>query len=225
MACFPDFLSQKVGNARICAAVALLASVGSDLLANPDELFGRPDCKISKDQRKIKVGRIDLLIDGVSTGVYLKRYNAFSARYRIGSLVLSSGAVKSVRGAEILSRAGISTATPLASIERRSWGILNSSFFLSKEIIRGKTADAYWRENLTPIRGAEGFRHRRRFLKALASLFVGLHEHGIYHNDLKDVNILVHDGSSGEHFALLDLEGVRHCWYLSRRRRVKAWFS
>jgi len=158
-------------------------------------------------------------------GVYLKRYNAFSARYRIGSLVLSSGAVKSVRGAEILSRAGISTATPLASIERRSWGILNSSFFLSKEIIRGKTADAYWRENLTPIRGAEGFRHRRRFLKALASLFVGLHEHGIYHNDLKDANILVHDGSSGEHFALLDLEGVRHCWYLSRRRRVKTWFS
>lgn len=218
---FPEFGCQRLGKSRIWADSSLLASVDPEILADPDQLFGRTDCKLFKDEQKVKVGRVILDINGVSTGVYLKRYNSFSLRYRVASLVAVSRALKSFRGTEILSRAGISTATPLAVIEFRSVGMLDSSFFLSREVPLAKTVDAYWRENLTPLAGVEGFRSRRKFLAALAALVVDLHERRIYHNDLKDANILVKDCSSGVCFSLLDVEGVRRCWYLSRRRRVK----
>jgi serine/threonine protein kinase len=218
---FPEFGCQRLGKSRIWADSSLLASVDPEILADPDQLFGRTDCKLFKDEQKVKVGRVVLDINGVSTGVYLKRYNSFSLRYRVASLVVVSRALKSFRGTEILSRAGISTATPLAVIEFRSGGMLDSSFFLSREVPLAKTVDAYWRENLTPLAGVERFRSRRKFLAALAALVVDLHERRIYHNDLKDANILVKDSSSGVRFSLLDVEGVRRCWYLSRRRRVK----
>jgi serine/threonine protein kinase len=218
----PEFVSQKLGKSRIWADSGLLASVGSELLANPDQLFGRTECQVIKDQRKTKVVRLTLKIGRAPVGVYLKRYNAFSVRYRVASLITASGALKSLRGAEILSNAGISTGKPLAAIELRSWGMLESSFFLTAEIVRGKTADAYWRENLMPLNGVEAFRQRRRFLKNLAKLFSHLHRSCIYHNDLKDANILVDANPPGdEGFFLLDLEGVRLCRYVNRRRRVK----
>lgn len=194
-----------------------------DLLANPDSLFALPQCQIIKDQRKIKVGRLQLEIGGKVVRVYLKRYNAFSWRYRLGSLFIPSGASRSWEGASILLSAGFRTGRPIAAVECRSWCMLDKSFYLSEEIPGGKTADAYWQEALAPVSGPEGFRRRRRFLENLAKLFRSLHALNIYHNDLKDANILVCSGDSepAEAFYLLDLEGIRSYRYLSRRRQVK----
>jgi len=140
-----------------------------DLLADPDLLFSLPGCKIVKDQRKIKVGRARLEIDGKPKGIYIK------------------------------------------------------SFYLSEEIQGGRTADTYWREELTPLGGREGFLRRRNFLRDLAWLFRSLHAEDIYHNDLKDANILVSHSNQHreERFYLLDLEGIRSYRYLDRRRRIK----
>src|SRR5204863_3184173 len=56
----------------------------------------------------------------------------------------------------------------------------------------------------------------------LAQIFHNLHSHGIYHNDLKDANILAVDRSEGTvRFFLLDLEGVKRYAPLSEKRRVK----
>ena len=222
MSLFPEFVFQKQGKSAIWAEPRLLENLSLEVMANPDLLLARADCTVIKDQPKIKIGRINIELDGIVTGVYIKRYNAFSTRYRIASLIFRSGAVKSLRGAAILSHAGISTGVPLAGVEVRSRRMLDSSFFLSKEIVLGKTVDRYWRENLAPIRGTKGFRYRRSFLKNLANLFSQLHQRGIYHNDLKDANILVAASALGdERFFLLDLEGVRRCWYIPKRRCVK----
>lgn len=122
----------------------------------------------------------------------------------------------------ILTRAGIPVGRPLAAVEARRWAMLAKSFFVTEEILCGKTADSYWREELKPLTGSHGFKRRRKFLAALAALFRQLHNRCIYHNDLKDANILVKgDSPDGESFYLLDLEGVRACCYLSRRRRLK----
>jgi hypothetical protein len=192
------------------------------LLADLDRLFERPDCVLVKDQKKIKVGRVPLETSETKIGVYIKRYNAFSWRYRIQSYFSHSGASRALRGAAILWEAQIKTAKPLAAVEVRHWGMLNKSFYLSEEITAAKTADAYWRENLKTARGVTGFHARRRFLTDLSRLFRRLHGERIYHNDLKDFNILVREDESGnEEFFVLDLEGVRRCCYLSMRRRIK----
>jgi len=192
------------------------------MLADPDRVFSLPECQIIKDQRKIKVARIKLTIRGETKTVYLKRYNAFSWRYRLGSLFLPSGASRSLKGAAILAQLGVRTPRPLAAVESRSWGMLTKSFFLSEEIEGGKTADSYWRDRLSSCLGSSGARHRRRFLKRLGGLFALLHRKRVYHNDLKDANIIVSAADhEGENFFLLDLDGIRICRPLTTRRRVK----
>lgn len=192
-------------------------------LADADRLFDLPACQIIKDQRKIKVGRIRLPVNGRDLVLYLKRYNSFSLGFKLLSAFFQSGALRALQGAAILQRARIATARPMAGVEKRKTGVLLKSFFLSEEIAGGKTVDAYWIEDLQGKTGADGFRRRRRFIERLADIFYSLHAEGIYHNDLKDANILaVGSPEDGDCLLfLLDLEGVRTCEHLSERRRIK----
>jgi tRNA A-37 threonylcarbamoyl transferase component Bud32 len=218
-----EFVLERRGSLSLHVVRTLTQDLVRNLAPDPDHFFDLPGCEIIKDQKKIKVARVKIEIQGDVKTVYLKRYNAFSWRYRFGSLFQSSGALKSLNGAAILSESGIPTARPLAAVDSRSWGMLNRSFFLSEEIENGKTADAYWREELLTIKGKEGTRRRKRFLQGIGELFRCLHQQNVYHNDLKDANILVRPdfSTAGEHFYLLDLEGIRRYRKLNRRRQTK----
>jgi tRNA A-37 threonylcarbamoyl transferase component Bud32 len=218
-----DFVLERRGSLSIHVARTLVQGLIPDIVADPDHFFDLPECEIIKDQKKIKVARIKIEIEGAEKTVYVKRYNAFSWRYRFVSVFQSSGAIRSLNGAAILTASGIRTPRPLAAVESRSWGMLKKSFFLSEEIAGAKTADAYWKEELVTQRGQEGMRSRQRFLRGMGELFRSLHRRDVYHNDLKDANILVRPdfGGGAEHFYLLDLEGIRRYRKLNRRRRIK----
>ena len=218
-----EFVLERRGSLSMHVLGTLIQDLLSNMEPDPDHFFDLPGCEIIKDQKKIKVARVKIKIQGDLRTIYLKRYNAFSWRYRFGSLFQASGALRSLRGAAILSESGIRTARPLAAVDSRSWGMLNRSFFLSEEIENGKTVDAYWREELLTIKGKEGMRRRYRFLRRMGELFHCLHNQEVYHNDLKDANILVCRDSSGgaEHLYLLDLEGIRRYRKLNRRRQIK----
>ena len=194
-----------------------------DRLADADSFFADSGCHIVKDQRKIKVGRLTVAIAGQPRTLYVKRYNTFSLRYKLLSRFTQSGAFRALQGAAILRTAGIPSAPPLAAVEHRSDGVLSKSFFISHEIGGGKTADAYWRDELVGALGRVGFKSRRRFLAKLAALFASLHGQQIYHNDLKDANILVAGNESEKdvQLFLLDLEGIKRYRSLSLKRRVK----
>ena len=214
---------ERRGSLSLHVVRTLTKDLMRNLAPDPDHFFDLPGCEIIKDQKKIKVARVKIEIHGDMKTVYLKRYNAFSWRYKFGSLFQSSGALKSLNGAAILAESGIRTARPLAAVDSRSWGMLNRSFFLSEEIENGKTADAYWREELLTAKGKEGTQRRKRFLQGIGELFRCLHQQNVYHNDLKDANILVQPefSTGGEHFYLLDLEGIRRYRRLNRRRQTK----
>ena len=83
--------------------------------------------------------------------------------------------------------------------------------------------DSLWRDTLSSQSTPDGIRSRRAFLTTLGSLFHTLHSHGVYHNDLKDANILAAPSTGSERIALflLDLEGVRQYRALSESRRIK----
>jgi serine/threonine protein kinase len=220
---YPEFVSAQHGTASMWLKRELASPSMVELMAEPDRLLERSNCVIIKDQRKIKVGRVPLQWDGQKIVVYIKRYNAFSLRYRLQSMVACSGAQKSLRGAAILSAVGVPTARPVAAIEHHRGGLLLQSFYVSEEIADGKTVDAYWKEKLATLPARLGAQRRRRFLQELAGLFSRLHDRDVYHNDLKDANILIapRSGAPEESFFLLDLEGVRRGARLSRSRRVK----
>jgi hypothetical protein len=217
-----DYVLRSSGAQRIWLDRRLAETDLVSVLRNPDALLQQPGCEIIKDQRKVKIGRVSVMLDGREAIIYVKRYNVFSWGYRIRSLFLRSESMAALNGAAVLGRAKIAAVRPLAAVESRRCGSLEESFFVSEEIEGAATIDAYWKNQLAHIAGHEGYRHRRNFLSALARLLGGLHRQRIYHNDLKDANILVSAAQPGdEKFFLLDLEGVRRCWYVSRRRRVK----
>ena len=193
------------------------------MLADPDRLFSLPGAELVKDQRKIKVARISGGLAGNAANVYLKRYNAFSWRYRLFSIFLASAARRAWRGASILIENGFQTGRPVAAVECRRWGMLTKSFYVSQEIASAKAVDRCWIEELSRDRGVEGRRLRRELIGSLAALFRRLHQARIYHNDLKDANILARpaDRYTDRSFFLLDLEGIRRVSRLSRRRRIK----
>lgn len=223
MKTLPDHIHLKNGSSSLWISRSLDAQSALRLFSDPDTLFAHPQCKLIKDQKKIKVGRVPMELGNSSSHIYLKRYNAFSWRYRFVSLLVSSAALRSWSGAGILTGADIRTGKPLAAVECRSWGMLTKSFYIAEEIPGGSTVDVHWRDELRDMKGAQGFRQRRFFLEALASLFRSLHEMGIYHNDLKGANIFVcrvKDIRKGS-FYLLDLERIRRFRYLSERRRIK----
>jgi len=220
---FPDFIQYKSGNAAIWIDRRFADKHFIDRLADADTLFAEPLASVVKDQKKIKVGRIKLQVAGAAHSLYIKRYNAFSLRYKLVSPLMRSGAFRALEGAAILRAADIPIAAPIAAVENRRRGALIKSFFLSEEIVGGKTIDAYWRDELMKVVGREGRMSRRRFLDELAGLFALLHGRDIYHNDLKDANILAvadHSNLSLRLF-LLDLEGVRRYKSLGPARRVK----
>ena len=218
---FPEFIREIRGHTSIWIERKLVGSTLVNRLADPDRLLADRACEIIKDQKKITVGRI--ILEGVSVpcAIYVKRYNVFSLRHRLVSPFIMSGALRALHGATVLRRCNIPSAVPLAAVERRYWGVLTKSFFISEEITGGKTVDAYWRDDLQFLPGAAGVRQRRDFLVRLGRLFQMLHGHEIYHNDLKDANILVAPKQQATAFFLLDLEGVRQYVRLSKKRRLK----
>jgi hypothetical protein len=220
---YPNFVLHRSGGCKIWFDSNYADPAVVALLKNPDGLFDLPTCEVIKDQRKIRVARVVLDLGGARRCIYVKRYNTFSLRHRLASIFTPSGGIKSLRGAAILIRNGIATAKPIAAVEERIWGAVTRSFFLSEEIQGGVTVDSLWRETLSFQPTQEGVRCRRAFLTTLGSLFYALHSHGVYHNDLKDANILAAASTDSQRVALflLDLEGVRQYRAVSESRRIK----
>jgi hypothetical protein len=210
------------------APVVIFYSIGpsglDEVLRSRPDPFTQPQCRLIKGERKIKVGFMPMRIGGMIKTVYIKQHNALTIGHRMASLFLRSAAMRSLKGAVTLLQEGVATAKPVAAVEyRRRCGILIKSLYVSEEIAGAKTIADYWREDLLALKGIEGCLKRRAVLKKLARLFKSLHERRIYHDDLKAANILVLDKgpSTDEVLNLIDLQGVRKCFYLSRRRRIK----
>lgn len=220
----PEFNFETRDGARMWISPAYGDAQFADSLSDPDRLLSDTGCHVIKDEKKMKVGHLTVNIGGTPRSLYIKRYNAFSLRYALVSSVVKSGALRSLRGALALCKAGIPSVTPVAAVENRRCGIVYKSFFISEEILDAKTADAYWKENLQKLKGREGFNRRRAFLRQLAGVFQQLHAQQIDHGDLKDANILVLADPDGRSFRLflLDLERVRRYSRLSQRRQVKS---
>ena len=219
----PNFIFYRRDGARIWVDQNFANPSFVDSLAHADRWFDDPSCQIIKSEEKVRIGRLTVKIADDEHSIYLKQFNPVSLRRWLGSFFGRSRAFSALRGSLILSAARVSIAEPFAAVEWRAWGALTKSFFVTREVVGGKTTDAFWLQELRSLRGRKGFARRRTFLAGLAELFRSLHAQHVYHNDLKDANILAVAKSAGDAvaFFLLDLEGVKRYSRLSEKRRVK----
>lgn len=219
-----DLVLSRIKTPGQTVTIYCVGKLGLDeMLTRLPDLFLQEECKTIKMEKKIRVVRLPLRIGWTIKSVYVKQHNALSFRHRLASLFCASAALRSLSGAVILLQEGYATARPIAAVEYRHWGLLIKSFYISEEVAAAKTIADHWRENLGCLTGVEGRLKKRVVLRKLARLFKSLHEQRIYHNDLKASNVLVLDGgsTSEESFSLIDLQGVRKCFYVSKRRRIK----
>ncbi len=200
--------------ALVVPGVDLARTVGPD--GDADRLLTSARCRLVKFQRKVVVGRIVTSIGPL----YVKRYNVHALRIAVGSLGRASPAVQAFRNARALAALGIATAPPVAALEYRWYGFLARSFLLTHEVPAAETANIAWLRLLGFDDPRARQVTRRAFSRALGAFFRSLHDAGVYHRDLKDVNILVGGALSSPRFTLLDLERVRIGPEVSRRRRV-----
>jgi hypothetical protein len=180
---------------------------------DPDRLLMHPRCRIVKFQEKVIVG----LVDSPAGRLYVKRYNVHAWRAAFAS---RSPAAAAWEAAAALRRLGFATPAPVAALEFRRGGLLRRSFFVTHEVAGALTADLRWQAILADPDAARRRAARRVFAERLGDLFRRLHAAGVYHNDLKDVNVLVTGPDARPEWVLLDLERVR-LGHVSRRRRVK----
>jgi len=178
---------------------------------NLDNLIDSPECQVIKDQKRVKVCR--LVWNGEP--LFIKRYNPYSLWNAIEAIFFGSKAIRSWTAAHLLSNRGIDTAEPVAAINHYSFGIPVTCFYITKEISESEISVQYYEKRF--IKGNVSVKEKRLFIRTMANLFKNLHHEGIYHNDLKDYNILVRENDGKPAFFLLDLEGVQSFKKIPRR--------
>jgi tRNA A-37 threonylcarbamoyl transferase component Bud32 len=183
-------------------------------VADPDWVLARADCEIVKYDGKVWVGRVRTPA-GV---VYVKRYARGVVRTALEGLVVGSPARCAARAAVRLRAEGIGVPDVCAAVEVVRAGVVTKSFFVTREVPDSETLDQHWAR----VRGQGDRCARRTLATCLGKLFARLHARGVYHNDLKDVNVMVRASTGEPELTLLDLERVRMGGGpLGRRRRVK----
>ena len=195
--------------------VDLAALTGAD--GNFDRLLTRADCTLVKFQRKVIVGRIETAIGPV----YVKRYNVHGLRYVLAGLGAPSPAERGWAGAAALAARGFATPEVVAATEFRRFGLRGRSFLVTRAVAGVPTADERWKMILAIPDPRRRRIARRALARTLGDLFRRLHEAGIYHRDLKDVNVLVAGPADAPRCVLLDLDQVRVPGTVSLRRRRK----
>ncbi len=196
--------ARRYGSLRVWAAEGIdpVAAIAPN--ADPDMLLTRIDCRLLKLQRKVMVGRV-----ATPAGtLYVKRYNVFAWRIGLGSIGRASPARRAWRAAEALEARGFAVPDRIVAVEHRTAGILRRSFLVTREVPDAVTADQRWTAMLHEAPGPTRRRARRALARALGALFRRLHDAGVYHSDLKDVNVLVRGPGDRPECVLLDLESV-----------------
>lgn len=193
------------------AALALLAPHAADVAAR------RPN--VLKDGRRSALTRQTLGPHG--RRVVVKEYRGAGLIDRAKNTLRTPRAVAAwVAGNGLLVR-GFDAAEPLALVLRGRGPTLRGAWLVMEDLGDGTRADlvalARWAGEMdAALRG-----EKRSLVHAAADLFRRLHAAGVYHGDLKAVNLFVRGAPADAKLAIADYDRVEFDRPVSARRRAK----
>jgi tRNA A-37 threonylcarbamoyl transferase component Bud32 len=116
---------------------------------------------------------------------------------------------------------GLSTVVPIAYGEKRRWGVLRESYFITVRLFRCRTLEEVLFSEDGSLR--KNFKERRPIIECLARLLREMHDKGLYHRDLHPGNFLVEEGNVRPPTVyLLDLHRASISRSLSLEKRIKS---
>ncbi|OGT43409.1 MAG: hypothetical protein A3F42_03115 [Gammaproteobacteria bacterium RIFCSPHIGHO2_12_FULL_37_34] len=173
---------------RVYQSAALL-----QFLKNPDAIFHHPTTQIIKMGRSATVAKI--AIDHHT--FIIKRYNIKSIWHQLRRSMRLTRAYVSWRLAQKCMLLGVSTAKPVAFIEKKYFGLRNKSYFIS-EFVSGEHVGDFFKKNHIEDEVSKMAVRIMALLKNITKI-------ELTHGDLKTTNILIDQYKQP---VLIDLDGA-----------------
>lgn len=153
--------------------------------------------------------------------ICVKRYNYQNFFYALKTLFRKSRGKKVWEKAQILLNLQVSIPYPLAYLERRNFGLLKESLFVTTWIDNAFSLEQFFENNFKEIFKGAHLKEKHHFINQVAHYLKNIHDLGIFHRDLKSKNILVKTQDKQYHFYLLDLDSLKIKRNLSYKNRLK----
>lgn len=189
-------------------------------LSDPQSLLRGDRGDVIKDSHTAYVCRTQLPTDEGPLEVICKRHRPRTWLKRIHHMLRDSRNLRAwKRGYQLINR-DLSTARPLAVMERRFLGLLIDSISVSEAIPQAKDLDSFLRRSLYRLDDSTKRRVKDQLIEAGVRLIKSLQEKGFSHRDFKAPNLLVQWDSSLERpprLTLVDLDGLALRSSLTRR--------
>jgi tRNA A-37 threonylcarbamoyl transferase component Bud32 len=117
---------------------------------------------------------------------------------------------------------GVGVALPVAAAVHGGWPLRRGSWLLMEDLSGLERLDLFVLARYAGPLDAPAREEKRSLVRAFGRFVGDLHRHGIYHGDLKAVNVFVREAPGGDPaFLLVDYDRVRFAERLGRRRRIK----
>jgi hypothetical protein len=145
-------------------------------------------------------------IKRVEEGTFLK---GLIARIR------GSRAVRILRGAQMLRRAGFACPRPLLAVEERAFGSVLASWVASEALPDARVMSAFM------LGDGRNFHRRQWLARLIAREIRRLHDAGLYTLDMQETNLMLEAAGNQVRIYFLDLEDFRTARPVSWERRLR----
>jgi tRNA A-37 threonylcarbamoyl transferase component Bud32 len=150
--------------------------------------------------------------------LFIKRYRVNNWKERFKYLLWPSKAKKEWDVSLAFRAQGVQIPPPVGMMERRRWGFLEESLYISEAIEDTQPLLDFFRERFSE-KDSESQEEKRRIIRLLGEIVRRIHVGGLFHGDLHAGNFLIRESEEGVLY-LTDLHRARMGKALSQKRRL-----
>jgi tRNA A-37 threonylcarbamoyl transferase component Bud32 len=180
---------------------------------------GRP--RPLKDAARSALTRQTIRTAAGPASVIVKQYRCDSFADRLKNAVRRPRAVAAWMSGNGLLVRHFDAAEPLALVLRGRRALLGDAYLVMEDLGEDRRVDLVALSKFAGTLDAAARQDKRVLVSAVARLFRTLHAAGVYHGDMKAVNLFVRDTAKGPSIALADYDRVEFDAEVSMRRRIK----
>ncbi|MHC4269269.1 MAG: lipopolysaccharide kinase InaA family protein [Planctomycetota bacterium] len=158
--------------------------------------------------------------DNTIQNVVIKQYSSKSGFRIIKNIFRRSAGKRAWVAGNGLRVYGFNTPEPMALIEQKMFGINTDSYLIMEEIQDSMEMDRYILSSFHDQSSIKNFKKKKTFINNLAKTIGKMHNHNIFHHDLKTCNIMVKEIGESFDFIFLDFDKVSFEKNITIRNRL-----
>ncbi len=211
----------REGGCRIHHQRVLLPAEITRVLAAHRAECDDPDARLLKRSRQSRITRQTARIAGEERSLIVKEYVQGGVFDQLKNLFRDPRPLAAWKAGNGLRVRHFEAAETLALVRCGTGRILSHAYLLMEDLGDGSRLDLVALSQFAGELDAAGRADKHRLIEACADLMSRLHANGVYHSDMKAVNLFVRAGERGPEVVLADYDRVRFGRPVELRRRIK----